>query len=94
MNHDNPMMIRFVGNEMTLKTTLLLHNLFIIVNTLVSCVTGHEKRFWPSITSIAIGVVFLTNAKLCCCTNFLLKKHVDALSQKMFGFTKSWIYYP
>ncbi len=32
MNHDNPMMIRFVGDEMTLKTTLLLCDPIVIVN--------------------------------------------------------------
>ncbi len=82
MNHDNPMMIGFVGDEMTLKTTLLLCDPIVIVNALVSCVISFEERFWPSITSITIGVIFSTNAKLCCHTNSSLMKHVDALESK------------
>jgi hypothetical protein len=72
------MMIGFVGNEMTLKTTLLLCDPIITVNALVSCVTGLEERFWPLIILTAIGVIFSTNAKLCCCTNTLSMKHANA----------------
>jgi hypothetical protein len=78
MSHDSPMMIRFVRNEMKLKTTLLLCDPIIIVNVLVSHVIGFEQRFQPSIISIATSVAFSTNAKLCCCTNSLSLKHVDA----------------
>jgi hypothetical protein len=45
MNHDNPMMIGFVKDDMTLKTTLLLCDPIIIVNALVSCIIGLEERF-------------------------------------------------
>ncbi len=43
MNDDNLMMIRFVGDEMTLKTTLLLCDPIVTINVLVSCVTSPEK---------------------------------------------------
>jgi hypothetical protein len=78
MSHDNPMIIRFVGDEMTLKIILLLCDPIITENALVSCITSSEKRFQPLITSIATSVVFSTNTKLCCHTNSLLMKHVDA----------------
>ncbi len=82
MSHDNPMMIGFVGDEMTLKTTLLLCDPIIIINVLVSCVISFEERLWPSITSTTNGVIFSTNARLCCHTNSLLMKHVDAPKSK------------
>jgi hypothetical protein len=44
MSHGNLMMIGFVEDEMTLKTTLLLCDPIIIVNALVSCVIGPEER--------------------------------------------------
>jgi hypothetical protein len=77
MNHDNLMMIGFVVDEMTLKTTLLLHDPIVTINALVSCVIGHEERFQPSITSTTTGVVFSNNVKLCCRTNSLLMKHAN-----------------
>jgi hypothetical protein len=79
MNHDNPMMIRFVRDEMTLKTILLLCDPIVTVNALVSCVTSFEKMFQPLITSTATSVVFSTNVKLCYHTNSLLMKHANAL---------------
>jgi hypothetical protein len=82
MNHDNPMMIGFVKDEMRLKKTLLLCDPIIIVNTLVSCITSPEKKFQPSITSTTINVTFSTNVKLCCHTNPLSMKHVDAPESK------------
>jgi hypothetical protein len=82
MSHDNPMMLGFVGNEMTLKTTLLLCDPIVTVNALVSCIIGLEESFQPSITSTATGVAFSTNAKLCCRTNSLLMKHANALESK------------
>ncbi len=78
MNHDNPMMIRFVGDEMTLKKTLLLCDPIIIINALISCATGLEERFRPLITLIITNVTFSINAKLCCHTNSLSMKHVNA----------------
>jgi hypothetical protein len=50
----------------------------VIFNTLVSCIIGLEKRFWPSITSIAIGVIFFTKGSFSCHTNSLSMKHVNA----------------
>jgi hypothetical protein len=41
----NPMMIRFVADEMILKITLLVCDPMVISNALVSCVIGFEKRF-------------------------------------------------
>jgi hypothetical protein len=82
MSHDNPMMIGFVGDEMKLKTTLLLCDLIVTINVLVSCVTGLEKRFGPSIVSTTIGVIFSTNAKLCYRINSLSMKHADASESK------------
>jgi hypothetical protein len=78
MNHDNPMMIGFVGNETRLKITLLLCDLIVTINALVPCVTGLEKRFQPSIISTTTGVTISTNANLCCRTNSLSMKHVNA----------------
>jgi len=82
MSHDNPIMIRFVDGEMTLKTTLLLCDPIVIVNTLVSCVMDPKERFQPSMTLTTTGVAFSTNTKLCCCTNSLSMKHADALESK------------
>ncbi len=50
MKQDNPTMIDFVKDEMTLKTTLLVCDPMIISNALVSCVMSFEKE--PLITSI------------------------------------------
>jgi len=44
MSQDNPMMIGFFGDEMTLNTTLLECDPMLISNTLASCVIGHEER--------------------------------------------------
>jgi hypothetical protein len=82
MSHDNPMMIMFVRNGMTLKTTLLLCDQIDIVNTLVSCIISLEKRFRPLITLTATNVTFSTNTKLCCHTNSLSMKHVNALEPR------------
>ncbi len=67
---------------MTLKTTLILCDPIITINTLISCVTSLEKKFGPSITLTTIGVTFSTNAKLCCCTNSLSMKHANALESR------------
>jgi len=76
--NDNPMMTGFVEDEMTLKITLLLCDPIVTINVLGSCIIGFEKRFQPSIILIATCVAFSTNAKLCCHTNSLSLKHVDA----------------
>jgi hypothetical protein len=68
-------MIDFVKDEMTLKTTLLIHNLMVISNALVSCVISFRKK--PLITSSNTNTVF-TRGNLNYCTNFLSMKHLDA----------------
>jgi hypothetical protein len=70
---DNPMMIEFVKDEITLKTTLLVCNPMIIFNALVSCVVSFEKK--PLIT---MNIVFFTRVSLNYRTNFLSMKHLDA----------------
>jgi hypothetical protein len=45
MSQDNPMMIGFFKDEMTLNTTLLKCDPMVISNALVSCVTSLEERF-------------------------------------------------
>jgi hypothetical protein len=87
MNHDNPMMIGFVRDEMTLKTTLLMCDPIVTVNALVSCITSLEKMFRPLITSIATSVAFSTNVNLCYHTNSLLMKHVNAHVSR-----SDWVY--
>jgi hypothetical protein len=82
MNHDNPMMIRFVEDDMTLKITLLLCDPIVTINVLGSCVIGFEKRFRPLITLTVVCVAFSTNAKLRCRTNFLSLKHANAFESK------------
>jgi hypothetical protein len=76
----------FGGNEMMLKTTLLLCDPIVTINTLVSCITGLEERFRPSIISTATNVVFSTNTKLCYRANLLSMKLVDAL-----GLRSAWV---
>jgi hypothetical protein len=70
---DNPMMIEFVKDEITLKTTLLVCNPMIIFNALVSSVVSFEKK--PLIT---VNIVFFTRVSLNYRTNFLSMKHLDA----------------
>ncbi len=78
MNQNNPMMIGFVGDEMTLKIILLVCNPMVIFNALVSCVVSYKERFWPLITSIATSMVFFTKGNLSCRTNSLSMKHINA----------------
>jgi hypothetical protein len=82
MSHDNPTMIGFIEDEMTLKTTLLLCDPIITINAFVSCITSLEERFQPMIISTATGVAFSTNVKLCCRTNPLSMKYADALQSR------------
>jgi hypothetical protein len=79
---NEPMMIRFVGNEMTLKITLLLCDLIVTINALVPCVTSLRERFQSSIISIATCVTFSTNAKLCCHINYLSAKDENASKRR------------
>jgi hypothetical protein len=44
MNHENSMTIGFVGDEMTLKATLLVCFSTIIFKALVSCITSLEEK--------------------------------------------------
>jgi hypothetical protein len=76
-SQNNLMMIRFFGNEMTLKTTLIVWQLMVTFNALVSYVTSPNERFQALMTSIEICVLFSTRANSYCCTYFLLMKHVD-----------------
>jgi hypothetical protein len=79
MNHDNPMTIAFVGDEMTLKATLLVCVLIVISKNLVSCIIGLKKKLQPSMTSTTIGMFFFMKIILCRRTSSLLMKQVDAL---------------
>ncbi len=54
------MMTRFLGDEMTLKITLLVWEPMVTFNGLVSCVINIDERFQPSMTSTGIGVLFST----------------------------------
>jgi hypothetical protein len=58
MNHDKPMMIGFIGDEMTLKATLFVCIPILIFKGLVSCVTSPKQILQPLMTSIATGVFF------------------------------------
>jgi hypothetical protein len=60
MNHDKPMMIGFVGDEITLKTTLLVCVPILIFKALVSCIIGLEERLQPLMTSMATSMFFFT----------------------------------
>jgi len=71
VSHDNPMMIRFVGDEMTLKITLLICDPMMVSNALVSCNICPEKIVQPSMILTSIGVAFFTNVDLCCRTKSL-----------------------
>jgi hypothetical protein len=80
MSQDNPMMIRFFGDEMTLNMILLKCNPMVTSNALVSwCVIGLEERLRLSMISFPTDVTLLNKAKLCCCINSLLTKHANAL---------------
>jgi hypothetical protein len=78
MSHDNPMIIGLSKMKWYWKQLC-----YYVIQLLPSMPWFHvlqvmKKRFWPSIISITIGVVFSINAKLCCHTNPLSMKHVDA----------------
>jgi hypothetical protein len=78
----DPIMTRFLGDEMTLKTTLLVWEPIVTSNGLVSCVTNLDERFKPSMTSISTSVLFSTRTNLYCHTNFLSIKHDDVLKSR------------
>ncbi len=83
MNQDNPMMIGFFKDKMTLNMalnmTLIECDSMVVSNALVSCVTSLEEKLWLSLTSTPIDVIFFNKVNLCCCTNSLSTKHVNAL---------------
>ncbi len=68
MNQDNPMMIGFVEDEMTLRIILLECNSMVISNALVSCVTSLKKRFQLLMISIAINVITIIK---CACGSLI-----------------------
>jgi hypothetical protein len=78
-SEDNPMMTTFLGNEMTLKKTLLMWEPMVTFNGLVSCVISLDERLQPSMTSIDINVFFSTRTNLYYHINSLSIKHVDVL---------------
>jgi hypothetical protein len=75
-------MIRFLRDEMTLKTTLLMWELMVTSNGLISCDFGRDERFQPLTTPISIDVLFFTRANLYHRTSSLSIKHVDLLESK------------
>jgi len=94
INLDNWMMIGFVKDEMTLKTTLLVCDPIVISDALVSCVIGLKEKLWLSLTFTTANMVFFTKGSLSCHTNSLLLKHGNAQSnQTTLQFLLSWIYY-
>ncbi len=76
------MMTRFFGDEMTLKTTLLMWEPMVTSNGLVSWVTNLDERLWLSMTLIDIGVLFSIRTNLYCWTNSLFINHANALESK------------
>jgi hypothetical protein len=60
------MMTRFFGDEMTLKTILLMCDPIITSNVLVSCVIGLEEKFQLLMTSIGIGLSFYIVGPIVC----------------------------
>jgi len=65
-SQDNPMMTRFLRDEMTLKTTLLVWEPMVTSNGLVSWVTNSDERLRPSMTSTNTSVFFSTKINLYC----------------------------
>jgi hypothetical protein len=85
MNQDNPMMIGFVEDEMTLRTILVECNSMVISNALVSCVTSPKKKFQLLMILIAISVITITN---CACGSLILIPYTSEFIQnlmKSFG---------
>jgi hypothetical protein len=79
MSQNNAMMTRLFGDEMTLKTILLMFDPIVTSNLLVSCVIGLEEKFQLLMISIGSGLSFSTKANLRCWTNYLLIKNAHAL---------------
>ncbi len=73
------MIIKFIRDEITLKTTLLVWEPMVTSNGLVSSMIVPKVKFRPSMTSTNIGVLFSTRVNLYCHTNSLIIKHADAL---------------
>ncbi len=81
-SQNNPMMTIFLEKEMTLKTTLLVWELMVKSNVMVSFVIGPNEKFWSSMTLISTNVLFFTRANLYCHTKSLSMKHANALESK------------
>ncbi len=92
-NQDNPMMIGFLKDEMTLKTTLLVWKPMVNLpsNGLVSYVTS--ERFRPSMTSTGPGVLLSIKANLYCYTTSMSIKYVNALKSRSVWVSMVQIYY-
>jgi hypothetical protein len=86
-DQDSPMMIGFVGDEMTLKIIPLVCDPMVTSSLLVSCIASLEKIHGLLITFIDTNVVFFTKVNLCCRTNSLLMKHASALVFIVMDFT-------
>jgi len=69
-------------DEMKLKITLLVWESMVTSNGSVSCLTGHDERFRPLMTSTGIGMFFSTKANLYCHTNSLSIRHVHVLESR------------
>jgi hypothetical protein len=77
-DQDSPMMMGFVGDEMTLKTIPLVCDPMVTSSLLVSCIASLKKRHGSLITLTNTNVVFFTKLNLCCPTISLLMKHASA----------------
>jgi hypothetical protein len=67
VSKNNLMIEEFVGNEMTLKVTLLICDPILKFDILkVSYLTHPKERFWLSMISIRYNVTLFTSANLCC----------------------------
>jgi len=76
------MTIEFFGDEMILKSTLLVWKPMVTFNGLVSCVISLHESLWPSMTSTGIYVHFFTTTNLYCHISSLSMKHANTLKSK------------
>ncbi len=73
---------RFFGDEMTLKTTLLVWKLMVTSNALVSCVINPDEKLESSMTSTSSNVFFSIKANLYYHTSSLSMKHANVLESR------------
>ncbi len=71
-------MTKFLEDEMTLKTTLMVWEPMVTSNGLVSQVISLIEKFLPSMPSTSTSVFFSARVYLYFCTSFLSIKHADA----------------